>query len=375
MAGFEIERFEWTAPDRLEVVGRWHGVRGRRFLRPTLDVEVDGERRRMLALLEHKPWAPAEGEDWVAAFSWRGDQAQFDDAELTVSPDLAVQLPTPNGGLAKSKQTKATAALDLREARPPRATLLRGELATAVAEVQRLTEELERVRKAHSVAVEELHARLGAEQAKVGRLEGELKDAAERVAEAAREVDELREERDVAAAASEAASAEAERARRERDAALQRHAAGNREREALREARDSAREERNAWMSRARAAAVRPVAEPAAEADAGPAPDPAPASGAAPAPDAVPEPDPSPPREPAAPPEPAPEAPPAQLPPSERRTIQIGARPGPVQPRTVPPPQYRGARPFLEAWGPRLVVIATLLVLVAAIVLLLGGAL
>ena len=28
---FELERFEWTADDRLEVVGRWNGVRGRRI--------------------------------------------------------------------------------------------------------------------------------------------------------------------------------------------------------------------------------------------------------------------------------------------------------------------------------------------------------
>ena len=256
MAGFELERFEWTAPDRLEVVGRWHGVRGRRFLRPTLDVEVDGERRRMLALLDHKPWAPADGEDWVAAFSWRGDQSQFDDAELTVSPDIAVQLPTPNGGVAKSRRKKAGPAVELREARPPRAALLQGELAAAVAEVERLTEELERVRKAHTSAVDELHSRLDAEQARAVRLEGEVRAADERVADAERQVDEMRQERDVAAAASESASAEAERARRERDAALQRHAAGNKERDALREARDSARDERNAWMSRARAASV-----------------------------------------------------------------------------------------------------------------------
>ena len=69
---FEVERFEWVADDRLEVVGRWFGLRGHRFLRPTLDVEVAGERRRMLAVLEHKPWAAEDGEDWVAAFAWAG---------------------------------------------------------------------------------------------------------------------------------------------------------------------------------------------------------------------------------------------------------------------------------------------------------------
>ena len=70
---FEVERFEWTSAERLELVGRWSGLRGHRFLRPTLDVEVGGERRRMLADLEHKPWAPEDGHDWIAAFTWRGD--------------------------------------------------------------------------------------------------------------------------------------------------------------------------------------------------------------------------------------------------------------------------------------------------------------
>ena len=42
---FEVERFEWVADDRLEVVGRWFGLRGHRFLRPTLDVQAGGARR------------------------------------------------------------------------------------------------------------------------------------------------------------------------------------------------------------------------------------------------------------------------------------------------------------------------------------------
>ena len=54
---FEVERFKWTSDDRLEVTGRWFGVRGRRFMRPTLHVRVDGRRRRLIAVLDHKPWA------------------------------------------------------------------------------------------------------------------------------------------------------------------------------------------------------------------------------------------------------------------------------------------------------------------------------
>src|SRR4029453_8542357 len=117
---FEVERFEWTSADRLELVGRWSGLRGHRFLRPTLDVEVDGERRRMLADLEHKPWAPEDGQDWIAAFTWRGDPGDFDEAELTVSPELAVQLPAPGGSAPKGVSKAAAPAGERRPARRPR---------------------------------------------------------------------------------------------------------------------------------------------------------------------------------------------------------------------------------------------------------------
>ena len=58
--------------DRLEVTGRWFGVRGRRFMRPTLHVRVDGRRRRLIAVLDHKPWAADTEDTWTAAFAWRG---------------------------------------------------------------------------------------------------------------------------------------------------------------------------------------------------------------------------------------------------------------------------------------------------------------
>jgi len=82
---FDVERCEWTAPDRLEVAGRWFGVRGWRFVRPTLDLDGPDGRRRLLALLEHKPWAPADGEPGIAAFAWQGELAEIERVELTVT--------------------------------------------------------------------------------------------------------------------------------------------------------------------------------------------------------------------------------------------------------------------------------------------------
>ena len=89
VSAFEVERFEWAAGDRLEVTGRWYGLRGHRFVRPVLVVQAGDEQRRMLALLEHKPWAADDGEEWIAAFPWEGPPLELTAAELAVAPSLA----------------------------------------------------------------------------------------------------------------------------------------------------------------------------------------------------------------------------------------------------------------------------------------------
>ncbi|WP_354697556.1 hypothetical protein DSM112329_03189 [Paraconexibacter sp. AEG42_29] len=66
--------------------GRWTGIRGLRFLRPTL---VAGD-HQVLATLEHKPWAPIEGSSWVAEFPWAGDERELAGASLEVAPRVLV---------------------------------------------------------------------------------------------------------------------------------------------------------------------------------------------------------------------------------------------------------------------------------------------
>src|ERR671927_692616 len=85
---FELDQFKLAGEDRLEVRGRWFGVRGRRFVRPTLMLVGDGERRRLLADLEHKPWDADDGEPWVAAFAYERSGASVREAELAVAPDI-----------------------------------------------------------------------------------------------------------------------------------------------------------------------------------------------------------------------------------------------------------------------------------------------
>src|SRR4051794_19696154 len=94
-AVLEIERFEWAAPNRIEIVGHWTGLHGRRFMRPTLVLKGGGDPKRLLALLEHKPWAASDGEPWTAAFAWDGEIVKFDGAELNVGSGIDLELPAP----------------------------------------------------------------------------------------------------------------------------------------------------------------------------------------------------------------------------------------------------------------------------------------
>src|SRR6185369_7667514 len=99
---FELERFEWTADDRLEVVGRWNGVRGRRISRPALTVDAGGRRQRLSGTQE-------SDEPWVASFAWSGDDIAG--AELEIGRSLVVELPPPR---RRRRRSGASAESDLR---------------------------------------------------------------------------------------------------------------------------------------------------------------------------------------------------------------------------------------------------------------------
>ena len=218
---FDLERFEWTAGDRLEVAGRWFGIRGRRFLRPTLDIEVDGQPRRMLAVLEHKPWAAEEGSEWMAAFTWRHEPIDPAEAELAVAQDLTVQLPAPSTAPGASRKRERGRRQDRRSgqraAGPPRAELLERERAARV-EAQRLRVELEQARATHAEAARELRERVAAEEAAKQELAEQLQRARKEAAAAAKTADGLRAEVEEAVAARDSAVAAAGEAARERDA-------------------------------------------------------------------------------------------------------------------------------------------------------------
>src|SRR3954452_18117342 len=87
---FEVERLERDG-DELVVSGHWSGLRGVRFVRPTL---VVGD-RQVLATLEHKPWAPRADRAWTAAFPWKGGTPDAGELELAVGPSASAQRGPP----------------------------------------------------------------------------------------------------------------------------------------------------------------------------------------------------------------------------------------------------------------------------------------
>jgi hypothetical protein len=177
----------------VEVEGRWFGIRGRRILRPVLEIEAEGRRHRLLALLEHKPWAATDGEEWLAAFPWEGGRVDPTAAELAVGPDLSVELISapqpispPERAATEAERASSSPPRPAPPApappAPPPTERLEGELTAAREHVERLRDELDRARAVHAVEVERLRASH---------------------AEAERDLENLRRERDAAVAAAE----------------------------------------------------------------------------------------------------------------------------------------------------------------------------
>jgi hypothetical protein len=248
---FDVERFEWTAVDRLEVRGRWTGVRGRRFMRPSLNIGVERGRRRLIALLDHKPWAAGDGDTWVAAFPWDGERGDIGPAVLEVGAGLSVELPAPREPRHVREAAARLATAPPPEPAPPAEPARTSEDAHE--------EELWRARAAADAARRDAEAARGQLAVQRERAEARLRDAEAARTVAERERDRLRQEvttvRERLEGEIEAERQESARLRVELDARAEQieqrdRALGEREaalagREAVTEERDTARRERD----------------------------------------------------------------------------------------------------------------------------------
>jgi hypothetical protein len=194
---FALDSFE-IGDGRLVVAGRWYGVTGRRFMRPVL--QADGQ-RRLIALLDHKPWSAEEGAQWLAAFP---DDGYVGASRLQVAPDIAVELPAagPEAGDGKPRPARLART-------PIRRSTLEAEPASAEelpaaaprragheAQDAHRTAEIEAERDAALAEIEAIRHKQDEARAAADRLRAEL-DQARREAERLRgELDHTRTDAD-----------------------------------------------------------------------------------------------------------------------------------------------------------------------------------
>ncbi len=177
-----MERLAATENGRVEVSGRWFGVRGRRFVRPTLTLTLgDGGPRRWLAELEHKPWAAQDGEPWMAAFPVDVDLAGASAVELSVAPDIEIMLRAPEGatgaaaaGPVAAQARSPMAKQDAQGRRPSARAQDLERLSTRLAAAQAALERERERRTGVDQALEQQRADSRRLSAELGRARAEL---------------------------------------------------------------------------------------------------------------------------------------------------------------------------------------------------------
>ena len=147
-ATFTLERFEWAAPDLLEIAGRFANVPEAALAEPVLVVR-GGERTDRLVPVADSGLQPGRGlrrfggTRWRASFAWPGTPASFDRAALELGEDFVVALPAPGVQLGGRRELRVSR----REAPTPIVSAadrvgLHADLAAAREEAERLRAKL-----------------------------------------------------------------------------------------------------------------------------------------------------------------------------------------------------------------------------------------
>jgi len=148
---FALDALKQDDDGRVELTGRWYGVRGRRFVRPslTLALKSGGIERRALADLAHKPWAAEDGEPWTAAFPLGVALGDANEVELSVAPDISVPVSPEAIGKAGRPKSRGASSTGSREPRIRTTPRARPAAADRGHELERLRTRLDAAEAAH----------------------------------------------------------------------------------------------------------------------------------------------------------------------------------------------------------------------------------
>ena len=101
---FELARFAWGAPDRLELSGKFIGLPDLPEEPPTLVISGDDGVHRLPVVPESFSGPPEDGRRWDAVFAWQEPPVAFAFAELEIGSDIVVELPEPAAKRTRSRR-------------------------------------------------------------------------------------------------------------------------------------------------------------------------------------------------------------------------------------------------------------------------------
>jgi hypothetical protein len=114
---FELARFAWGAPDRLELSGKFVGMPDVPAHTPTLVINGANGVHRLPVVPESVSGPPEDGRRWEAVFAWQEPPVAFEEAELQFGDDMVVELPEPGGRRTRSRRKTLSATRE--RGRPP----------------------------------------------------------------------------------------------------------------------------------------------------------------------------------------------------------------------------------------------------------------
>jgi hypothetical protein len=103
---FELERFEWQAPDRLEIAGTFHGLEHSPDDTPVLVVSGDGEAHQLRSVDASLSGPPEDGKSWQAQFAWDEAPIGIEAAVLEFGTGMVIDLPAPGANRGRSIEVR-----------------------------------------------------------------------------------------------------------------------------------------------------------------------------------------------------------------------------------------------------------------------------
>jgi hypothetical protein len=200
---FELKRFVWATPDRLEIDGRFVGLGDAPHGDPMLVLRGNKRTHRLPAVAADD--LPGDGERWHAAFEWLEPPTAFETAELELGDELVIELPEPS----RDAEASELGVLVVRRRGGGERLHLKADLFAVRSELGEANARLERVAKELERAREDLDAERAGRAADAESFRASLAQAQsaadEAVAESLAEVESLRARIKVLTAAGEEA--------------------------------------------------------------------------------------------------------------------------------------------------------------------------